>query len=32
MSAQITERINTKTIQFAWENQVLFLQIKEYEK
>jgi hypothetical protein len=30
MNAQITEKINTKTIQFAWETQVLYLQIKEY--
>jgi len=31
MKAQITEKINTKTIQFAWEDsQVLYLQIKEY--
>jgi hypothetical protein len=31
MKAQITEKINTKTIQFVWDTQVLYLQIKEYE-
>jgi hypothetical protein len=29
MKAQITEKTTTKTIQFAWENQVLYLKIEE---
>jgi len=31
MKAQVTEKINAKTIQFVWDTQVLYLQIKEYE-
>lgn len=31
MKAKITEKINTKTVQFAWDAQVLYLQITEYE-
>ena len=30
MSVKITEKIESKTIQFAWEEQVLYLQIKHY--
>ena len=30
MKAQITEKIYSRTIQFAWDTQVLYLQIKKY--
>lgn len=31
MKPQITEKINSKIIQFAWDTQVLYLKIKENE-